>query len=190
MYPVGQVADILAFRPDAVPVGEDQAPHIEMTRELARRFNVVYCGVNPNAGDDAHREKGLFPVPEVQIGRVARLPGIDGKAKMSKSLGNGIYLSDTAKEVDFSNFSEVVGGDFSFSAMVTSDAPLTLRVFGAVTDADGNLGGAGSYRVSINGAVAAVPEPQTWALLLVGLASIVLFARRRSRLPLPMLRDR
>jgi len=100
MYPVGQVADILAFRPDAVPVGEDQAPHIEMTRELARRFNVVYCGVNPNAGDDAHREKGLFPVPEVQIGRVARLPGIDGKAKMSKSLGNGIYLSDTAKEVE------------------------------------------------------------------------------------------
>lgn len=100
MYPVGQVADILAFRPEAVPVGEDQAPHIEMTRELARRFNVLYCGVDPKAGDEAHAAKGVFPVPRLEIGRVARLPGIDGKAKMSKSLGNAIYLSDDPRTVE------------------------------------------------------------------------------------------
>jgi len=99
MYPVGQVADILAFRPAIVPVGEDQAPHIEMTRELARRFNVVYCGVDPQAGDEAHEAKGVFPVPEVRIGRIARLIGTDGKNKMSKSLGNTILLSDDAKTV-------------------------------------------------------------------------------------------
>lgn len=99
MYPVGQVADILAFRPAIVPVGEDQAPHIEMTRELARRFNVVYCGVDPQAGDEAHEAKGVFPVPEVRIGRIARLIGTDGKNKMSKSLGNTILLSDDVKTV-------------------------------------------------------------------------------------------
>ena len=100
MYPVGQIADILAFRPVAVPVGEDQAPHIEMTREVARRFNVLYCGVDPQAGDEAHAAKGVFPIPEVRVGRVARLPGIDGKAKMSKSLGNAIYLSDDTRTVE------------------------------------------------------------------------------------------
>lgn len=99
MYPVGQVADILAFRPEAVPVGEDQVPHIEMTRELARRFNITYCGVDPKLDDPAHAHKGVFPVPEVIVGRIARLMGIDGKNKMSKSLGNAILLSDDAKTV-------------------------------------------------------------------------------------------
>ena len=99
MYPVGQVADILAFRPHAVPVGQDQVPHIEMTREIARRFNVVYCGLNSHAEDAVHGEKGVFPVPESMIGRVARLTGIDGKQKMSKSLNNAIFLSDTSKQV-------------------------------------------------------------------------------------------
>jgi len=99
MYPVGQVADILAFRAQAVPVGQDQVPHIEMTRELARRFNVTYCGVDPQADDAVHGVKGVFPVPEVMVGRVARLAGTDGKHKMSKSLGNAIFLSDTAKQV-------------------------------------------------------------------------------------------
>jgi len=99
MYPVGQIADILAFRPQSVPVGEDQVPHIEMTREIARRFNVAYCGVNPQAGDEAHALDGVFPVPAVTVGRVARLIGTDGKNKMSKSLNNAIYLSDTEKEV-------------------------------------------------------------------------------------------
>lgn len=98
MYPVGQVADILAFRPKFVPVGEDQVPHIEMCRELARRFNIVYGGVDPKAGDEGHAGS-IFPVPQVKVGRVARLIGTDGKAKMSKSLGNAIFLSDDAKTV-------------------------------------------------------------------------------------------
>ncbi len=99
MYPVGQMADILAFRPALVPVGQDQVPHIEMTREIARRFNVLYCGVDPQAGDEEHGRNGVFPVPEAPVGRVARLVGTDGKNKMSKSLDNAIYLSDTAKQV-------------------------------------------------------------------------------------------
>ncbi len=99
LYPVGQVADILAFRPAAVPVGEDQVPHIEMTRELARRFNITYCGTDPKAGDEAHAATGVFPVPEVIVGRISRLMGIDAKNKMSKSLGNAILLSDDAKTV-------------------------------------------------------------------------------------------
>lgn len=101
MYPVGQVADILAFRPDFVPVGEDQVPHIEMTRELARRFNQQYCGVSGKVSDDKVVEAGgVFPVPEVRIGRIARLTGIDGVNKMSKSLGNAIFLTDEPKAVE------------------------------------------------------------------------------------------
>jgi len=84
-YPVSQMADILLPKADLVPVGEDQLPHIEMTREIARRFNQRYGPV--------------FPVPEALAGRVARLPGIDGQAKMSKSLGNAIYLSDDRETV-------------------------------------------------------------------------------------------
>ncbi len=99
MYPVGQVADILAFRPQAVPVGQDQVPHVEMTREIARRFNIVYCGIDPQAQDTAHGQKGVFPVPKAMVGRVARLSGIDGKNKMSKSLGNAVFLSDSPKQV-------------------------------------------------------------------------------------------
>lgn len=100
MYPVGQIADILAFRPTFVPVGEDQVPHIEMTREIARRFDQVYSGVNPQTSDEDYVSAGgVFPVPEAKIGRVARLTGIDGKQKMSKSLGNAIFLSDTPKQV-------------------------------------------------------------------------------------------
>ena len=79
-YPVSQIADILLPKAHMVPVGEDQLPHIEMTREIARRFNNAY-------GD-------VFPEPDAMVGRVARLPGTDGQAKMSKSLGNVIYLSD------------------------------------------------------------------------------------------------
>jgi tryptophanyl-tRNA synthetase len=101
MYAVGQIADILAFRPRYVPVGEDQVPHIEMTREIARRFNQVYCDVDPNRVDDAGQVDagGVFPIPEALVGRVARLVGVDGKNKMSKSLNNCIYLSDTPKQV-------------------------------------------------------------------------------------------
>jgi tryptophanyl-tRNA synthetase len=83
-YPVSQAADILIVRPDLVPVGDDNLPHVEQTREIARTFNGIFGEV--------------FPVPEALVGEVPRLPGLDGK-KMSKSMGNAIYLSDTPEEV-------------------------------------------------------------------------------------------
>jgi tryptophanyl-tRNA synthetase len=84
-YPVLQAADILMVRAHLVPVGEDQASHIEVTREIARRFNQLYSPV--------------FPLPEILVGEVASLPGVDGKAKMSKSLDNAIFLSDDPETV-------------------------------------------------------------------------------------------
>lgn len=101
LYPVGQVADILAFRPAVVPVGEDQIPHLEMTREVARRFNQLYCGVDPHTEDaDYLQQGGLFPIIEPKLGRSRRLVGIGNPTpegnllKMSKSLNNAIFLSD------------------------------------------------------------------------------------------------
>ncbi len=87
-YPISQASDITAFKATTVPVGEDQLPMIEQTREIVRKFNAVYDEVlvEPEA---------LIPEREV----CCRLPGTDGKAKMSKSLNNCIYLSDTAEEV-------------------------------------------------------------------------------------------
>lgn len=106
LYAVGQTADILAFRPEMVPVGEDQIPHLELTREVARRFNQVYCGVDPHTEDKDYISKGgLFPVIEPKLGRVRRLvglgpPGPEGNLlKMSKSLNNAIFLSDDAAAV-------------------------------------------------------------------------------------------
>jgi tryptophanyl-tRNA synthetase len=100
LYAVGQIADILAFRAHAVPVGEDQVPHIEMTREVARRFNQLYCGVSDKADDDEHEALGgVFPIPNADVGPVGRLVGVDGVNKMSKSLGNAIFISDSAKDV-------------------------------------------------------------------------------------------
>lgn len=106
LYPVGQVADILAFRPKIVPVGEDQIPHLEMTREIARRFNQLYCGVDSHTEDGDYVKKGgLFPIVDVKLGRSRRLvgigaPGPDGNLlKMSKSLNNAIYLSDDADTI-------------------------------------------------------------------------------------------
>lgn len=100
LYAVGQTADILAFRPVGVPVGEDQVPHLELTREVARRFNQMYCGVGDKAEDDDHvAEGGVFPVPRADVGTVGRLVGIDGENKMSKSLNNAVFISDTAKQV-------------------------------------------------------------------------------------------
>jgi len=84
-YPVLQSADILLYKGQAVPVGEDQAPHVEITREIARKFNSTYGPV--------------FPEPETKLTKFARLPGLDGKAKMSKSLGNTILLADDAKTI-------------------------------------------------------------------------------------------
>ncbi len=106
LYPVGQVADILAFRPEIVPVGEDQVPHLEMTREVARRFNQLYCGVDSQTEDQGHLDQGgLFPIIEVKLGRARRLIGIgppnaEGNLlKMSKSLNNAIFLSDDADTI-------------------------------------------------------------------------------------------
>ena len=88
-YPVSQAADIAAFKATTVPAGEDQAPMIELTRELVARFNQTYAPVLV--------EPSLM-LPENVVQR--RLPGTDGKEKMSKSLGNCIYLSDNAKTVE------------------------------------------------------------------------------------------
>ena len=88
-YPISQAADITAFKATTVPVGEDQLPMLEQTKEIVRKFNSIY--------DDVLVE------PEVLLPDNAaclRLPGTDGKAKMSKSLGNCIYLSDSADEVE------------------------------------------------------------------------------------------
>lgn len=100
LYAVGQCADILSFRADLVPVGEDQVAHIEMCREVARRFNWTYTHVDPQTKDEGHLAAGgLFPIPSALVGRIGRLIGTDGKAKMSKSLNNAIFLTDTAKEI-------------------------------------------------------------------------------------------
>jgi tryptophanyl-tRNA synthetase len=95
LYAVGQCADILAFRPELVPVGEDQEAHIEMCREIARRFDHLYCGVASTTADNDYVARGgVFPVPKALLGRISRLVGTDGKHKMSKSLDNAIFLSD------------------------------------------------------------------------------------------------
>ena len=85
-YPVSQAADIMFVNANLVPVGDDQAPMVELTRDIVIKFNNIY-GATLN-------------VPELMIGEVPRLPGTDGKAKMSKSTGNAIYLSDSAEEVE------------------------------------------------------------------------------------------
>lgn len=87
-YPISQAADITAFKATTVPVGEDQLPMIEQCREIVRKFNSVY-------GEVLVEPEALIPESEV----CCRLPGTDGKAKMSKSLNNCIYLSDPAEEV-------------------------------------------------------------------------------------------
>ena len=84
-YPISQAADILIVRSHLVPVGDDNLPHVEQTREIARSFNTIFGEV--------------FPVPEGQVGEVSRLPGLNGQ-KMSKSMKNAIYLKDTPEEVN------------------------------------------------------------------------------------------
>lgn len=100
LYAVGQTADILAFAAHAVPVGKDQVPHLEMTREVARRFNQMYCGVSDKTPDEAHVQAGgVFPIPYADVGKVGRLVGTDGVNKMSKSLNNAIFITDTPKQI-------------------------------------------------------------------------------------------
>jgi tryptophanyl-tRNA synthetase len=84
-YPISQAADIAIFKAELVPVGEDQLPMIEQTREIVRRFNSLY--------------KKVLVEPRAMLGQMARLPGTDGGAKMSKSLGNCIYLGDPTETV-------------------------------------------------------------------------------------------
>jgi tryptophanyl-tRNA synthetase len=84
-YPVLQAADITIYKANKVPVGIDQAPHVELTREIVRRFNQTY--------------RPIFPEPEVLLTEAQRLPGLDGR-KMSKSYNNAVFLSDSPKEID------------------------------------------------------------------------------------------
>ena len=101
--PVLMAADILMYRPHGVPVGEDQLPHMELTREIARRFNYFY-------GD-------LFPEPQAMLTPAAKCPGLDGR-KMSKSYNNGIFLSD-----DFAGIQEKVRGMFTDKARLRKSDP-------------------------------------------------------------------
>lgn len=98
MYPVSQAADIAVVRAHLVPVGADQVPHVEQTREIVRRFNQLYPSTLRQLTDRSGQVP-IFPEPEALVGEVKRLVGIDGNAKMSKSLGNVIYLSDDAPTV-------------------------------------------------------------------------------------------
>ena len=90
-YPVSQAADITAFKATLVPVGEDQIPMIEQTNEIVRRFNRTYKNI--------HTKQEILVETKALVPELGRLPGIDGKAKMSKSLGNVINLGATADEV-------------------------------------------------------------------------------------------
>ncbi len=103
-YPVLQAADILMPRAHLVPVGKDNEAHVEITRELARRFNYLYGEV--------------LPIPDVMVGDVPSLVGTDGQAKMSKSLGNAIYLSDDAATVQ-----KKVNGMFTDPNRISADVP-------------------------------------------------------------------
>lgn len=103
-YPVLQAADILHVKANLVPVGKDQESHIEVTRELARRFNYLYGEV--------------FPEPQGLIGEVPTLMGTDGKAKMSKSIGNAIFLSDDVAAVE-----QKVRGMYTDPTRIRADIP-------------------------------------------------------------------
>lgn len=109
IYPVHQAADITAFDADLVPVGEDQLPMIEQTREIVRKIHNYYG-------------EGLLKEPEALVGSFGRLPGTDGKAKMSKSLGNAIYLKDSEKEVQ-----QKVRGMYTDPKRIRADIPGTVE---------------------------------------------------------------
>jgi tryptophanyl-tRNA synthetase len=107
-YPVLQAADILCVRSHIVPVGKDNASHVEVTREIARRFNGLYGEV--------------FPIPELMVGDVPTLVGTDGQAKMSKSIGNTIFLSDDEATVRKKVFSM-----YTDPARIRADIPGTVE---------------------------------------------------------------
>jgi tryptophanyl-tRNA synthetase len=87
-YPVLQAADILLYKGEVVPVGEDQVPHVELTREIARRFNFLYC----------QDREPVFPEPDAKLTAFARLRGLDGN-RMSKSAGNTIWIAESPEEI-------------------------------------------------------------------------------------------
>ncbi|NJO04560.1 MAG: tryptophan--tRNA ligase [Chloroflexaceae bacterium] len=107
-YPVLQAADILCVRANLVPVGKDQASHLEVTREIARRFNFLY----------ASEERPVLPEPDTLIGDVPTLIGLDGQAKASKSLGNAILLTDDAATVE-----QKVRGMYTDPNRIRADIP-------------------------------------------------------------------
>lgn len=107
-YPVLQAADILMPRAHLVPVGKDNESHVELTREIARRFNYLYGEV--------------FPIPDVLVGDVGSLVGIDGNAKMSKSLNNAIFIADDARTV-----SKKVNSMYTDPNRVRADVPGTVE---------------------------------------------------------------
>ena len=107
-YPVLQAADILCVKGNLVPVGKDNIAHVEVTREIARRFNAMY--------DD------VFPIPEGLVGEVPTLVGTDNQAKMSKSLNNAIYLSDSPREVE-----KKVASMYTDPKRVRADVPGTVE---------------------------------------------------------------
>lgn len=107
-YPVLQAADILCVRAHYVPIGKDNLAHVEITREIARRFNYLYGEV--------------FPIPEGEVGEVPTLVGTDGQSKMSKSLNNAIFLSDSAQEVE-----RKVRAMYTDPNRVRSDIPGTVE---------------------------------------------------------------
>lgn len=109
-YPVLQAADILCVRANVVPVGKDNASHVEVTREIARRFNGLYGPPD------------VFPIPELIIGDVPTLVGTDGQAKMSKSIGNTIFLSD-----DEATVVRKVRGMYTDPNRVRADIPGTVE---------------------------------------------------------------
>ena len=107
-YPVLQTVDILLPRANLVPVGKDNEAHVEISREIARRFNNLYGEV--------------FPIPDVMIGEVPTLIGTDGQAKMSKSLNNAIYLADDPDTVE-----KKVRGMYTDPNRVSADIPGTVE---------------------------------------------------------------
>jgi tryptophanyl-tRNA synthetase len=109
-YPVLQAADILCVRANVVPVGKDNASHVEVTREIARRFNGLYGPPD------------VFPIPELIIGDVPTLVGTDGQAKMSKSIGNTIFLSD-----DEATVRRKVSGMYTDPNRIRADIPGTVE---------------------------------------------------------------
>ena len=109
IYPIHQAADITAFDADLVPVGEDQLPMIEQAREIVRKINNYYG-------------EGTLKEPDGLVGTHGRLPGIDGKAKMSKSLGNAIYLKDDAKTVE-----KKIRSMFTDPKRIRADIPGTVE---------------------------------------------------------------